>query len=105
MLLGKPVGETFMTHSSTVSALLALLFDAGATRVRVVESTQSQDDLKTTLGIAGWDVNALSALGNVEYENTRNLGYGKSYSTLRVPFGGFMFSSLDLNHSPITIQT
>jgi uncharacterized protein (DUF362 family) len=97
--LGKPVGETFMTHSATVSALLALLFDAGAARVRLVESTQSQDDLKTTLGIAGWDVNALSALGKVEYENTRNLGLGKSYSTLRVPFGGYMFSSLELNHS------
>jgi uncharacterized protein (DUF362 family) len=97
--LGKPVGETFMTHNSTVSALLSLLFDAGATRVRVLESTQSQDDLKTTLGVAGWDVNALGALGNVEYENTRNLGSGKSYTTLRVPFGGYMFSSLDLNHS------
>ncbi len=34
--LGKPVGETFMTHSATVSALLALLFDAGAARVRLV---------------------------------------------------------------------
>jgi uncharacterized protein (DUF362 family) len=97
--LGKTVGETFMTHSATVSSLLALLFDAGATRVRLVESTQSQDDLQTTLGIAGWDVNALSGLGKVEYENTRNLGLGKSYSTLRVPFGGFMFSSLELNHS------
>ncbi len=97
--LDRPVGETYMTHSSTVSALLALLFEAGASRVRLVESTQSQDDLKTTLGVAGWDVNAISAQGKVEYENTRNLGLGKSYSTLRVPFGGYMFSSLDLNHS------
>ncbi len=97
--LDRPVGETYMTHSSTVSALLALLFDAGASRVRLVESNQSQDDLKTTLGVAGWDVNAISAQGKVEYENTRNLGLGKSYSTLRVPFGGYMFSSLDLNHS------
>jgi uncharacterized protein (DUF362 family) len=97
--LGKPVGETYMTHNATVSALLAILFDAGAKRVRLVESTQSRDDLKTTLGVAGWDVNTLSALGNVEYENTRNLGLGKSYSTLRVPFGGYMFSSLQLNHS------
>jgi uncharacterized protein (DUF362 family) len=97
--LGRPVGETYMTHSATVMALLALLFDAGAARVRLVESNQSHDDLKTTLGTAGWDVNAVSALGKVEYENTRNLGEGKSYSTLRVPFGGYMFSSFDLNHS------
>jgi uncharacterized protein (DUF362 family) len=97
--LGKPVGETFMTHNATVSALLALLFDAGAKRVRLVESTQSQQDLRSTLTTAGWDVNALSALGEVEYENTRNLGNGKSYNTLRVPFGGYMFSSFDFNHS------
>jgi len=97
--LGRPVGETFMTHSSTVQALLALLFDAGAARVRLVESTQSHAGLKTTLDTAGWDVNALSALGKVEYENTRNLGEGKSYSTLPVPSGGYLFSSFDLNHS------
>ena len=97
--LGLPVGETYMTHSATVGALLALLFDAGASRVRLVESTQSHDDLKTTLDSAGWDVHALTALGTVEYENTRNLGDGKSYATLGVPFGGYMFSSVELNHS------
>jgi uncharacterized protein (DUF362 family) len=97
--LGRPVGETYMTHSSTVMALLPLLFEAGAARVRLVESNPNHDDMKTTLSAAGWDVNALNALGKVEYENTRNLGEGKSYSTLRVPFGGYMFSSFDLNHS------
>src|SRR5580693_1990498 len=88
-----------MTHPDTVMALLALLFDAGATRVRLVESTQSQATLQDTLSDGGWDVNALNALGKVECENTRNLGSGKSYATLPVPFGGYMFSSLDLNHS------
>jgi len=97
--LGRPVGETFMTHSATVMALLALLFDAGATRIRLVESTQSQETLQETLADAGWDVHALNALGKVECENTRNLGEGKSYATLRVPFGGYMFSSMELNHS------
>jgi uncharacterized protein (DUF362 family) len=97
--LGRPVGETFMTHSDTVMALLAILFDSGATRVRLVESTQSQASLQESLSDADWDVNALNALGKVECENTRNLGEGKSYATLRVPFGGYMFSSLDLNHS------
>jgi uncharacterized protein (DUF362 family) len=97
--LGRPVGETYMTHSATVMALLALLFDSGAARVRLAESTESHADLQTSLDSAGWDVKALSALGKVEYENTRNLGAAKSYSTLRVPFGGYMFSSFDLNHS------
>jgi uncharacterized protein (DUF362 family) len=97
--LGRPVGETYMTHDATVMSLLALLFDAGAARVRLVESTQSQASLQESLSDAGWDVNALNALGKVECENTRNLGAGKSYATLPVPFGGYMFSSLDLNHS------
>jgi uncharacterized protein (DUF362 family) len=97
--LGRPVGETFMTHSATVMALLSLLFEAGATRIRLVESTQRQATLEDTLGEAGWDVHALNALGKVECENTRNLGEGKSYATLPVPFGGYMFSSLQLNHS------
>jgi len=97
--LGRPAGETYITHGATVMALLALLFEAGATRARLVESTQSQAGLEDSLSDAGWDLNALGALGKVEYENTRNLGHGNSYATLRVPFGGYMFSSLDLNHS------
>ena len=97
--MGRPVGETYMTHGATVMALLALLFDAGATRVRLVESTPAQASLQDTLADAGWNVNALNALGKVECENTRNLGQSKSYATLPVPFGGYMFSSLQLNHS------
>lgn len=97
--LGRPVGETFMTHSGTVMPLLALLFEAGAARVRMVESTQRLGPLEESLVDAGWDVKAMSALGKVEYENTRNLGLGKSYAHLKVPSGGFMFSALDLNHS------
>jgi uncharacterized protein (DUF362 family) len=97
--LGRPVGETYMTHSATVMALAALLFDSGAARVRLVESTEAQATLKETLADGGWDVNTLSALGKVECENTRNLGEGKSYATLPVPFGGCMFSALELNHS------
>ena len=97
--LGRPVGETYMTHHATVTALLVLLFDAGAKRVRLVESTQSKAELQSTLSLADWDVNALTALGKVEFENTRNLGGGKKYSHLNVPGGGLMFSSLDLNHA------
>ena len=40
--LGRPVGETFMTHHATVMALLAIFFDAGAKRVRLVESPQAE---------------------------------------------------------------
>jgi uncharacterized protein (DUF362 family) len=98
-LLGRPVGETYTTHYSTAMALGSLLFAAGARRVRFVESTQSRNGLESTLTEYAWDVPALTALGKVEFENTRNLGQGKKYSSLRVPGGGYMFSAWDLNHA------
>jgi uncharacterized protein (DUF362 family) len=98
-LLDRPVGETYMTHFSTAAALTAALFDAGARRVRFVESTTSRGSLESSLGFAGWDVKALAALGNVEFENTRNLGKGKAYAHLKVPTAGYLFSSFDLNHA------
>jgi uncharacterized protein (DUF362 family) len=97
--LGRPVGETYVTHYATAMALTSLLFGAGARRVRLVESTQSRGGLESTLAGLGWDVPALAALGKVEFENTRNLGQGRKYSHLRVPGGGLMFSAFDLNHS------
>jgi uncharacterized protein (DUF362 family) len=97
--LGRSCGETYMTHSATIMALLSLLFAAGASRVRLVESNQSQAELPETLVAAGWDVKAVDALGKVEYENTRNLGSGKTYAHLKVPSGGYMFSAFDFNHA------
>ena len=97
--LGRPVGETFMTHPATALALGSLLFAAGARRVRFVESTPSRAALAATLTLGDWDVPALTALGKVEFENTRNLGSGKSYSHLRVPNGSYMFSAFDLNQA------
>jgi uncharacterized protein (DUF362 family) len=97
--LERPVGETYMTHYATALALGSLLFEAGAKRVRFVESTTSRAALESTLVFADWDVRALSALGNVEFENTRNLGKSKSYSHLPVPTGGYMFSSFEFNHA------
>ncbi len=88
-----------MTHYTTALGLGSLLFAAGARRVRFVESTQRREALETSLVDAGWDVRALTALGRVEYENTRNLGLAKKYSHFRVPGGGYMFSAFDLNHS------
>src|SRR5882672_5885732 len=66
--LDRPVGETFMTHYDTALALGKALFAAGAKRVRFVESTQSTAALEGTLALADWDVKALTALGNVEFE-------------------------------------
>ena len=97
--LDRPVGETYMTHYATALTLASELFAAGARRVRFVESTTSRADLAASLRLADWDVRALEALGEVEFENTRNLGKGKSYAHLAVPGSGYMFSSFEFNHS------
>jgi uncharacterized protein (DUF362 family) len=97
--LGRPMGETIVTHFATAMALATSLFKHGAKRVRFVESTQSRDPLERTLKTGGWDVAALSALGQVEFENTRNLGQGRRYSEMKVPGTGHFFSAFQLNHS------
>jgi uncharacterized protein (DUF362 family) len=97
--MNRPVGETFMTHYSTALALTSLLFDAGAKRVRFVESTTSRAELASSLSMADWDLKALESLGLVEFENTRNLGNGKKYAHLPVAHQGYMFSAFEFNHS------
>jgi uncharacterized protein (DUF362 family) len=97
--LGRPPGETFITHPATAHALCALLFAAGATRVRFVESMPSRAELAASLALGDWDLKAMDGLGKVEFENTRNLGQGSKYAHLRVPTGGYMFSSFEFNHA------
>jgi uncharacterized protein (DUF362 family) len=99
MILGRPRGETYQTHEATVLALASLLLDAGARRVRLLESTPLPVPLEETLSLLGWDVAGLHALGCVEFEDTRNLGSGSRYARLSVPGGGRMFSHFEVNHS------
>ena len=98
-VFGRPPGASYMTHFSTALALAALLCENGARRVRFVESTNSKASLETTLGFADWDLGALRAHGNIVFENTRNLGSGKSYPTLKVPGGGRFFTAINLNEA------
>jgi uncharacterized protein (DUF362 family) len=98
-LFGRPVGESYITHPATVMALTASLFTAGARRVRLVESTSLRQPLEQTLVDAGFDWRALSALGRVEAEDTRNLGLSRSYASLKVGFGGHLFEQFELNRS------
>jgi len=96
---GRPPIETYITHGDTVMALCNVLFKEGARRVRIVESFPSAKPFEESLAEAGWNVPNLLKPGKVELENTRNLGAGKQYSTLKVSSGGSQFSSFDLNHS------
>ena len=96
--MNRPVGETYVTHFATVHQLVALLFAAGARRVRIVESIGRPTPLEATLVQAGWDLNALGALGPMAYENTRNRGSAPGYAHLVVSRGR-MFSSFDVNRA------
>ncbi|MEY4006545.1 MAG: hypothetical protein RLZZ221_2641 [Verrucomicrobiota bacterium] len=98
-LLGRPVGESYMTHPVTVMAVTSAFFAAGARRVRLVESTNLRQPMEKTLVDAGFDWNALQALGRVEAEDTRNLGRSRDYASFRVPTGGHLFEQFELNRS------
>ncbi len=96
---GRPPGETYITHGATATALCSLLLAEGARRVRIVDSAPFLEPMEQVLILAGWDVQTLLTLGDVELENTRNLGSGASYAPLPVPTGGYLFSYFELNHS------
>jgi len=98
-LFGRPPGETYVTHGDTAHALAMLLSEAGASRIRFLESVGRPDPLELSVAEAGWDVAALQAIPGVEFENTRNLGLGSAYARLAVPDGGRLFSYLEVNHS------
>lgn len=95
---GLPPGESFITNGATAIALASLLFQNGAKMVRFVDSVGFLSPHSDILTMAQWDVNTLLAVGNVELENTRNLGSGTSYVQLNVPGGGYLFSCFELNH-------
>jgi len=97
-LFGRPAGESYITHGATAIALATWLFANGAQTVRFVDSAPFLLPLDQVLAIARWDVAALLALGNVELENTRNLGSGSQYAKLSVSGSGYLFSYFELNH-------
>jgi uncharacterized protein (DUF362 family) len=95
---GLPPGESFISNGAMAIALATLLFQNGATMVRFVDSVGFLLDLSDILTMAQWDVPTLLGTGNVQLENTRNLGSGTSYPQFNVPGGGYMFSYFELNH-------
>lgn len=90
----------YRTHPDTVLALCQLMAQAGAKRIRLIESffPARQDlDLWARYGL---NIKAIENCGTkVEWENTNNLGKGKKYVRMKVPFGGYVFPAYDLNHS------
>jgi uncharacterized protein (DUF362 family) len=98
---GKPLGITHYTNPKLIAATAHLMGQAGAKRIRFVESGWAlSGPLEEYMLDAGWNVRSLTnAAPNVEFENTNNLGKGKRYSRLKVPTGGYIFPAFDLNHA------
>ena len=96
---GMPAIRTYHTHPAVVAAVCAALADGGAKQIYVVESFYFREPCEQALNAAGWDCDAIKSAGDhrVAFENTRNRGSWPAYSRLKVPWGGFVFPSFDVN--------
>jgi uncharacterized protein (DUF362 family) len=92
---------THWVHPQVIGSLVSLLGNAGATRVRLLESAPfGTKPLEEFMISAGWQPKDFErAAAHVEFENTNFLGSGKEYARFMVPGGGLMYAGYDLNHS------
>ena len=93
---GQPPGVTHYMHPKLVGATAHLMGQAGAKRIRFVESAWATGGpLEDYLLDSGWNVRQLlAAAPGVEFENTNALGKGKKYARFKVPGGGYLFPGL-----------
>lgn len=96
-----PTQMTHWVHPQVIGALVTLLGDAGAKRIRLLESAPiGAKPLQDFMISAGWQPQDFErAAKGVEFENTNFLGSGKEYARFMVPGGGLMYAGYDLNHS------
>jgi uncharacterized protein (DUF362 family) len=96
-----PLEDTHYTHPNVIAAAVHLMGEAGAHRIRLLESPWSTaDPVEEYILRANWEPrDILGAAPNVEFENTNYLGNAKKYSRLAVPHGGYIFPAFDLNHA------
>ncbi len=92
---------THWVHPQVIGSLVSLLGQAGAMRIRILESNPGgTKPLEDFMVDAGWQPKDFAAAATrVEFENTNFLGSGKSYARFMVPGGGLMYAGYDLNHS------
>jgi uncharacterized protein (DUF362 family) len=96
-----PIGLTTWTHPAVVGAAVTLFGNAGAARIRLLESPwKTVEPLEEYMISAGWEPRDFAnAARVVEFENTNFLGRAKEYVRFPVPKGGHLFPAFDLNHS------
>lgn len=96
-----PIHMTHWVHPQVIGAMITLLGNAGAKRIRLLESAPiGTKPLQDFMIAAGWQPQDFErAAKGVEFENTNFLGSGKEYARFMVPGGGLMYAGYDLNHS------
>jgi uncharacterized protein (DUF362 family) len=101
LVRGMPLGLTYWVHPAVVGSTVSLLGQAGARRIRLLESTMSPvESLEEFLLQAKWDPREFSsAASGVEFENTNYPGRAGKYTRLFVPGGGMLFKAYDVNRS------
>lgn len=100
-LRGMPKGLTYWVHPEVVGSTVSLLGQAGARRIRLLESTLDPDgSMEKFLLAAKWNPRDLaSAASRVEFEDTNYAGPSGKYTRLAVPGGGLLFKAYDVNRS------
>ncbi|HEV2494429.1 MAG TPA: DUF362 domain-containing protein [Terriglobia bacterium] len=100
-LRGMPFGLAHWVHPDVIGSTVSLLGDAGARRIRLLESTLNPDrSLEAFMQDAGWNPRDFaSAAPRVEFEDTNYAGTSGEYKRLWVPGGGMMFKAYDVNRS------
>jgi uncharacterized protein (DUF362 family) len=90
----------YRTNGDTVANTVYQLAQAGARRVRIIESFFPASEDPGLWARYGIDVNAVNNMGTkVDWENVQNLGKYKQYVRLKVPWGGYMYSAYYLNRA------
>ncbi|MCX6619138.1 MAG: Obg family GTPase CgtA, partial [Acidobacteria bacterium] len=99
VLGGRSAGQTYHVHPDLILACCQAFARAGAKRIRLLEGWPPPVSAEKFLGECGWNLRALKAAGNVEWENTNNRGAAKQYSPLKVRHAGYIYPSFAVNHS------
>jgi uncharacterized protein (DUF362 family) len=90
----------YRTNGQTIAATVHLLAQAGARRVRVIESFFPAGQDLSLWARYGIDVDAINNLGTkVDWVNVQNIGPYKQYVRLKVPWGGYMYPAYHLNQA------
>jgi len=97
---GLSLGQTYWVHPQVVAATVHLLGNAGARRIRLLESPTGTKihSLAEFFTNAGWKPSDFtSAASGVEFVNTNYPGASGKYTRLWVPGGGLLFKAYDVN--------